>query len=737
MLLRRIFLTHKSLLAAALGSGCLFTGPLLFTFCLLNSIASTYKASIALPLNTIIKFVLVWMFFATPLYLLGGFIGKSSQTEVQAQSQNNKDELKASLTGVKASRKILKVPRFMCYLPQMALAGIFPFSAICVELSSVVYSLWGYENYTQYKFLFVTFILLLIITALINMALAGIFPFSAICVELSSVVYSLWGYENYTQYKFLFVTFILLLIITALINVGLICCKIVSKDHKWWWSKKMVKFLLIIIIIIIIIICVLICCGSGSLVRSDTENHSYKAGDPVPLYVNKVGPYQNPSESYSYFDLPFCQPDNFKKKNRTLSELLSGDNLIKAPYELEFLVEKRLEIACSKTLTKEEVSQFREAIKRNYYFQMYYDDLPILESIGESYNRGIITDMDNYTFILHTYIQFEILFNKDRVIEIKIQFIPGLGKDITEDKEKCVDFVYNVYWKEVDTAFDKRMEKYLVAPSRCNHIEFNWFAIINTCESLIVAIGILLKLYFHALKKDFSERLHYKELNNNYQHERRWKCILDDVFTLPAHKSLLAAALGSGCLFTGPLLFTFCLLNSIASTYKASIALPLNTIIKFVLVWMFFATPLYLLGGFIGKSSQTEVQAQSQNNKDELKASLTGVKASRKILKVPRFMCYLPQMALAGIFPFSAICVELSSVVYSLWGYENYTQYKFLFVTFILLLIITALINVGLICCKIVSKDHKWWWRYVRFLTTLILLRIHGLHLLCPFLDVW
>ncbi|KAM6567531.1 hypothetical protein CsatA_026659 [Cannabis sativa] len=148
-----------------------------------------------------------------------------------------------------------------------------------------------------------------------------------------------------------------------------------------------------------------------------------------------------------------------------------------------------------------------------------------------------------------------------------------------------------------------------------------------------------------------------------------------------------------------------------SSTYKASIALPINTIIKFVLVWMFFATPLYLLGEFIGKSSQTEVQAQSQNNKDELKPSLTRVKTNRKNLKVPRFMCYLPQMALAGIFPFSAICVELSSVVYSLWGYENYTQYKFLFVTFILLLIITALINVGLICCKIVSKDHKWWWR--------------------------
>ncbi|XP_062113191.1 transmembrane 9 superfamily member 2-like [Humulus lupulus] len=510
----------------------------------------------------------------------------------------------------------------------------------------------------------------------------------------------------------------------------------------------MVKFL--------IIICALICCG-GSQVRSDTENHRYKAGDPVPLYVNKVGPCQNPSESHSYFDLPFCQPDNFKKRKRTLSELLSGDNLIKAPYELEFLADKMFEVACTKTLTKEEVSQFREAINRNYYFQMYYDDLPILESIGEKYNNG------GYTYILHTNIHFEILFNKDRVVEIKIRFIPGLGADITEDKEKCVDFVYCVEWKEVDTAFEKRMEKY--------HVEFNWFPIINTCETLVVMIGFLLKFYIRALKKGFSESM---------QEERGLRCIQEDVFTFPVHKSLLAAALGSGtqlftltilililgvagmfsphnrvplltaliiiytitssvagytatsiychlegtnwlrnllltgCLFTGPLLFTFCLLNSIASrpsTYKASVALPFGTIIEFVLIWTLFATPLLLLGGFIGKNSKAEVQAQCQNNKDELKAFLNGIKICRKTLKVPWYRRSLPQMALAGFLPFTAIFVELSYVFSSLWGHRIYIQYKFLFVTFILLLITIALVNVGLICCKIVSKDHKWWWR--------------------------
>jgi len=29
----------------------------------------------------------------------------------------------------------------------------------------------------------------------------------------------------------------------------------------------------------------------------------------VPLYVNKVGPYFNPQETYHYYSLPVCRPD--------------------------------------------------------------------------------------------------------------------------------------------------------------------------------------------------------------------------------------------------------------------------------------------------------------------------------------------------------------------------------------------------------------------------------------------
>ena len=33
----------------------------------------------------------------------------------------------------------------------------------------------------------------------------------------------------------------------------------------------------------------------------------YEPGEKVNLWVNKVGPYHNPQETYEYFSLPYCQ----------------------------------------------------------------------------------------------------------------------------------------------------------------------------------------------------------------------------------------------------------------------------------------------------------------------------------------------------------------------------------------------------------------------------------------------
>lgn len=50
---------------------------------------------------------------------------------------------------------------------------------------------------------------------------------------------------------------------------------------------------------------------------------SYKQGDPVILYVNKVGPYHNPQETYHYYTLPVCRPKEVSVHYSVLSGSVS------------------------------------------------------------------------------------------------------------------------------------------------------------------------------------------------------------------------------------------------------------------------------------------------------------------------------------------------------------------------------------------------------------------------------
>ena len=56
----------------------------------------------------------------------------------------------------------------------------------------------------------------------------------------------------------------------------------------------------------------------------------------VELFVNKVGPYNNPDETYHFYTLPLCQPDEVKHKSMSLGEILKGDRLAFSQYSLKF-----------------------------------------------------------------------------------------------------------------------------------------------------------------------------------------------------------------------------------------------------------------------------------------------------------------------------------------------------------------------------------------------------------------
>ncbi|PPR83048.1 hypothetical protein GOBAR_AA37660 [Gossypium barbadense] len=471
-------------------------------------------------------------------------------------------------------------------------------------------------------------------------------------------------------------------------------------------------------------------------VRSTASDHRYKAGDEVPLYANKVGPYHNPSETYRYFDFPFCSSAPVKEKKEALGEVLNGDRLVSAPYKLEFLTEKEAEIACKRKLTRDEVVKFRKAVSKDYYFQMYYDDLPIWGFLG-----------------------------KDRVIEVTVRSDPNALVDLTEDEPVDVDFMYTVKWKETNTPFEKRMDKYSLSSSLPHHLEIHWFSIINSCVTVLLLTGFLATILMRVLKNDFIKYAHDEESADD-QEESGWKYIHGDVFRYPKHKSLFAAALGSGTqlftltsfifilalvgvfypynrgalftalvviyaltsgiagytaasfycqlegtnwvrnllltgsLFCGPLFVTFCFLNTVAIAYKATAALPFGTIVVIFLIWALVTSPLLVLGGIAGKNSKAEFQAPCRTTK-----------YPREIPPLPWYRKTIPQMAMAGFLPFSAIYIELYYIFASVWGHRIYTIYSILFIVFIILLIVTAFITVALTYFQLAAEDHEWWWR--------------------------
>lgn len=63
----------------------------------------------------------------------------------------------------------------------------------------------------------------------------------------------------------------------------------------------------------------------------------YQPDEPITLWVNKVGPYNNPQETYNYYSLPFCRrPGNPGHKWGGLGEVLGGNELIDSQMDVKF-----------------------------------------------------------------------------------------------------------------------------------------------------------------------------------------------------------------------------------------------------------------------------------------------------------------------------------------------------------------------------------------------------------------
>ncbi|PWA41325.1 nonaspanin (TM9SF) [Artemisia annua] len=491
----------------------------------------------------------------------------------------------------------------------------------------------------------------------------------------------------------------------------------------------------------------LICLGSQ--VRPDSPDHRYRFGDTVPIYAYKVGPYHNRWERY--YDFPFCSPDTVIEKKDNLGKILTGERLVSTPYTVGFLVDKEFELSCNKILTKADVSLFRSMIKDDYRMQLYYDDLPIWGYVG-----WVLRDYDDENkskYYLYKHFDFEIFNNKDRVIEVYLRANLGDVVDVTEDKEIEVNFTYSVTWAETERSFDKSVHGYVIA---------------NSSFTILILVICLLIFYIRVLSKDISKYacdVEEPEVTDT-QDETAWKNIHGDVFRFPEHKSLFAAALGSGSQLL-VLMVTILImgvmgvfqpytqevyLKALVTVYAVTFIVSGYTSVSFYCQlegrkWMenllltagLYLGPLFLTFSFtityavfngdpdaFPLSSVVKLSLVwmflafpllllggviGKNSAFDFQAPCRTAKCPREVPRLHWYKHIIPQMILAGFFQFSVINIPLFDHLYTVWGHGFHIFYNSMAIMFILLLIMTALVSVWLTYFQLAVENHEWWWR--------------------------
>ncbi|CAN0009818.1 unnamed protein product, partial [Ascophyllum nodosum] len=280
----------------------------------------------------------------------------------------------------------------------------------------------------------------------------------------------------------------------------------------------------------------------ASVVEGSDYDHKYKKGEDVIVWVNKVGPYYNPHESYPYYKLPFCVPEQAEKakqkKRANLGELLAGYELRNSGISIKYLEPSTPgESLCSVVLDEDKAEQFRSAVKQQYLANFYVDDLPIYAAVG-TIKRNDPGQEEPQIFVKH---KFTIQYNIDRII--RVHYEPRDEQPIKAGT--TLDFTYEVDWQPTGTSFDERFKSYLDADFFEHKI--HWFSIVNSFMMVILLVGFVALILIRTLKNDFAK---YSpddediELDNSLGDDSGWK---QDVFRAPEHLITFSALFGTGC----------------------------------------------------------------------------------------------------------------------------------------------------------------------------------------------
>uniref|UniRef100_A0A1I8HST5 Transmembrane 9 superfamily member n=2 Tax=Macrostomum lignano TaxID=282301 RepID=A0A1I8HST5_9PLAT len=499
----------------------------------------------------------------------------------------------------------------------------------------------------------------------------------------------------------------------------------------------------------------------------------YSSGSPVPIYVNKVGPYYNPHETYHYYELPVCRPDTIVHKSMSLGELLDGDRMAVSMFNVKFSLPATNTLLCSKTLTESDLARLRSAVEDLYYFEFVVDDIPVRGFLGHLEEAGLVPH--THRVYLWTHLDFKFYYKNDRIVYASVATSGKVDLDEITPASPALRFTYSVSWVPSAVSFEDRAQLIRDTSFFPKSLEIHWLSVINSLVLVALLIAFVSVILCRILRRDFAR---YNlddegpagstaaEAASLDEDNLGWKSVHADVFRPPGHKCFYSAVVGVGAQFlsiaTGLLgmallglfnvhnhgsmnsacVLLYALTSCVAGFVScrlfrqlggerwvrnvlitsALFAVPLFLVWAVVnsVVWAYgttqalpWSTVLLLLSLWLLVGFPLTIVGGSFGKR--VPAGLDAPCRTRNIAReIPPLPCYKSwpvHCLISGFLSFSAVSVELYYVYATVWGRQHYSLYGILTLVYVILLFVTACVSVTTTYFQLSAEDYRWWWR--------------------------
>ncbi|KAL1521213.1 hypothetical protein AB1Y20_022763 [Prymnesium parvum] len=319
---------------------------------------------------------------------------------------------------------------------------------------------------------------------------------------------------------------------------------------------------------------------------------------------------------------------------------------------------------------------------------------------------------------------------------------------------EAIPFTYNVTWLSSPLPYARRWEQYVSLPEGAS---IHYLSLSGSLATSLLLAAAVAAILVRTLRRDLS-RYDADDEWADADGEAGWKYVHHDVLRPPPRPLLLASLLGAGVQLAAaafataglallsyrvhslaPLLFAAAalpaglaaawlyrqmhgrqlysltaalagtvpglflaflfLLNTLLRAEGASPAVPSDSMLLLLSLWLCLDAPLVLLGVVLGSRAP------------RLADPVYTASIPRQVPYQPWYCRAWPSALLGGLLPFGCASIELAVLFSCVWNQRIYFLFGFLLLMMLTTTLVCAEVGIGSCYFQLCREDYRWWWR--------------------------